>query len=92
MDLFKKHGRRIRASRTWSLIERRGIIPAVEHVVTQTRETAGYRALLAEGMQNMAFEAVVLRHQELFSKEAVEVSGNRLEAWQQELPTREDRA
>lgn len=39
-------GRTFRASRTWPMIERRGIIPAVEFVVTRRNETTGYRILI----------------------------------------------
>ena len=65
--LLKKHGKRVQAAYTWRMVERRGIIPAVEHVVTRRTETTGYRALIAEGMQDMAFASVVVRHPEVFS-------------------------
>lgn len=80
--LFKKHGRAIKASYTWRMIRERGIIPAVEHVVVQGKETIGYVALVEAGMQKMAFEAVVLRHPAVFSELAVAKSRERLEAWQ----------
>jgi hypothetical protein len=80
--LFKKHGRAIKASYTWRMIRERGIIPAVEHVVVQGKETIGYVALVEAGMQEMAFEAVVLRHPAAFSELAVTKSRERLEAWQ----------
>jgi hypothetical protein len=63
------------------MMERRGIIPAVEFVVTRKDETTGYRALLEMGMEKMASDAVVLRHPEVFSAEAVEVSRARLQQW-----------
>ncbi|MBI1875215.1 MAG: hypothetical protein HYS05_15190 [Acidobacteria bacterium] len=78
--LSTRHGRKTRASRTWQMIERRGIIPVVEHVVTRTAESTGYTALVQMGMQDMAFEAVVLRHPDVFSAEAVPRSKERLEA------------
>jgi hypothetical protein len=77
--LLAKHGKRIRASRTWKMINERGIIPAVEHLVTRTSETMGYKAVIEMGMPEMAFEAVVLRHPHLFSTEAVRRSKERLE-------------
>lgn len=79
--LFKKHGRRQRASYTWRMVDERGIIPAVEHTVTRPKVTTGYQALVAEGMQKMAFEAVVLRHQNLFSADAVRMSRERMTQW-----------
>jgi hypothetical protein len=79
--LFKKHGKHQQASYTWRMVERVGIIAAVESAVSRRTETAGYRALIAEGMQDMAFESVVLRHPDAFSAEAVEKSKKRLEEW-----------
>lgn len=77
--LFSKHGKSIRASRTWRMIERRGIIPAVEQVVTRNAESTGYTALVAMGLQDKAFEAVVLRYPDLFSAAAVQRSRERLQ-------------
>jgi hypothetical protein len=76
--LSQSAGKKIRASRTWQMIKRRGLIPAVEHVVSRSQETKGYIALVEMGMEDMAFEAVVLRHPEVFSSEAVERSRARL--------------
>lgn len=80
--LYEKHGKRIRASRTWRMIKERGIIPTVEHLVTRPDETMGYKAVIDMGMPEMAFEAVVLRHPQLFSEKAVRRSQERLEALQ----------
>src|SRR3954465_11925805 len=82
--LYKKHGKRQRASYTWRDVDSMGIIGAVEKTVTKKKETAGYRALMAEGMLDMAFEAVVLRHQELFTAEAVQMSQLRMAQWRRE--------
>jgi len=76
--LFLKHGRKTSASRTWQMVKTRGIIGAVESAVK--RETIGFKALVNMGMADFLFEAVVIRHPELFSKEAVEISKQRLEA------------
>lgn len=77
--LSTKRDRKTRASRTWQMIDRRGIIPAVEHVVTRSAESTGYTALVQMEMQEMAFEAVVLRHPDMFSAEAVRRSKARLQ-------------
>lgn len=72
-------GRKFQASRTWQMIDRHGIVKAVERTVCRAKETAGYEALAAAGMARFAFEAVVLRHPEVFSAEAVERSTKRLQ-------------
>jgi hypothetical protein len=76
--LLAKHGKATRASRTWQMIKQRGILPAVEHIVTRNEESLGYAALEQMGMRDMAFEAVVLRHPHEFSSEAVRKSRERL--------------
>lgn len=78
--LSGKAGKEVRASRTWQMIKRHGIIEAVERAVNRDHDTVGYRALVEMGMKEFAFEAVVLRHPELFSKEAVARSDSRLKA------------
>jgi hypothetical protein len=68
------------------MIERHGIIGAVERAVDRTDETTGYTALVEMGVQDFAFEAVVLRHPELFSEKAVKRSSERLNEWQEGPP------
>src|SRR5688572_15936186 len=65
--LSTQKGRNTRAGRTWPMIREHGIIPTVERIVTRRTETEGYRVLVEMGMEDMAFEAVVLRHPDTFS-------------------------
>ena len=76
--LFLKHGRRVKASRTWQMINRRGIIAAIEQAVDRSDGTAGFSALKEVGLENFAFEAVILRHSSLFSESAVDRSRDRM--------------
>ncbi len=80
--LAAKRGKNVRASRTWQMIKRHGIIVAVERAVNRPQTTVGYDALVSMGMQDMAFESVVCRHPEFFSAEAVERSRVRLREWE----------
>lgn len=77
--LFLKHGRVVRASRTWQMIRKRGVIQAVENVVTRSEESTGYEALVAMGLKDKSFEAVVLRYPDLFSEKAKQRSKERLQ-------------
>ncbi len=77
--LTAKNGRNTRASRTWQMIDRHGIIPAVERAVNRPYETAGYAALHDMGLEEYAFEAVIVRYPSLFSDEAVQRSKERIE-------------
>ncbi len=76
--LSEKNGRNTRATRTWQMIQRRGIIDAVERAVNRESETVGYLALLEMGLEDYAFEAVILRHPEVFSPAAVAHSQARI--------------
>ena len=81
--LWKKNGRKTRASRTWKMVEEHGIIEAVERAVNRKNPTQGYNALAEIGLQGCTFEAVILRHKHLFSKETVQISEERLSQWSQ---------
>ena len=80
--LAQKNGTRTRASRTWQMIDRHGIIEAVERAVNRSIETQGYRALVAIGLEQYAFEAVISRYPHLFSMEAVRISKERMSEWE----------
>jgi hypothetical protein len=82
--LAQKHGKNVRASRTWQMIDRHGILGAVERAVDRPDDPTGYRALVEMGMQDLAFEEVVLRHRDAFSAEAVSRSLERLERWKKQ--------
>lgn len=79
--LYNRHGRNIRASRTWQMIKHHGIIAAVEQVVKRKADSVGYKSLVEMGMQDLAFEVVVLRHPEVFSQEAIAQASERLKDW-----------
>ena len=85
--LTKKNGRTTRASRTWQMINRHGIIEAVERAVKRDVPTQGYKLLVEMGLEDYAFEAVILRHPEVFSEDAAEVSRQRLKAWSGDAET-----
>ena len=64
------------------MITRHGILGAVERAVNHVARTAGYHfALLDMGLQDYAFEAVLVRHPELFSPDTVQRSRKRVEKW-----------
>jgi hypothetical protein len=79
--LCRQRGKIVRASRTWQMIERHGIIPAVERAVNRKEVTSGYKALVEMGMPDFAFEAVVCRHPTLFSAESLKRSQERMKEW-----------
>lgn len=79
--LSANNGKKTRASRTWPMIQKYGIINTVERAVNRKAETKGYTALLDMGLEAYAFEAIILRYPELFSENAVEISQQRMKEW-----------
>ncbi len=63
------------------MVTRHGILGAAERAVDRSVETSGYRALAEMGLQQYAFEAVILRYPELFSEAAVVRSRGRMKEW-----------
>jgi hypothetical protein len=80
--LSTKNGKKTRAGRTWQMITRHGIIGAVERAVNRPTETQGYTSLVGMGLEDYAFENVILRYPDLFSEQAVSISRERMEQWQ----------
>jgi hypothetical protein len=62
------------------MVTKLGIIVTMESIVKKPTESAGYEALVKMGMQDMSFEAVVLRHPDVFSAEAVAQSKQSLDS------------
>ena len=76
--ISEQRRRTTRASRTWQMIKRHGIIGTAERAVNRPIVTSGYRALVEMGLEEYAFEAVILRYPQYFSAEAIERSRQRL--------------
>jgi hypothetical protein len=69
--LSAKNKKNTRASRTWQMIERNGIIGAAEKAVNRKIEPAGYKVLVNMGLQDLTFEAVIIRFPDEFNDEVV---------------------
>ncbi len=69
--LSMKNKRKTRASRTWQMIKSHGIIGAAERAVDRVIEPAGYKVLIEMGMQDLTFEAVIVRYPDAFNQEVV---------------------
>jgi hypothetical protein len=79
----KIKGHKSRASRTWPMIKKYGIIGTVEKLVTKPQVTMGFNTLIEMGLLDYAFEAVVLRYPQLFSEKAIANSAKRMKEWQE---------
>jgi len=79
--LSKQKGKRATATQTWQMIKRRGIFEGVERALNKDSVTQGYNSLVEMGLEDFAFEAVILRHPDEFSEAAIDKSKQRLEEW-----------
>jgi hypothetical protein len=77
--LSKKNKRRTRASRTWPMVKRYGIVGAAEKAVNRNTDAMGYRLLIEMGLQDLTFEAVIVRFPEAFNRQVVKLARTRLE-------------
>jgi hypothetical protein len=71
-------GKKRRATTTWQAVKRYGIIEAIQKAVNRRTATESCTALRELGLQDLAFEAFVLRHEDSFNAAAVKVSKERL--------------
>ena len=77
--LSEKNKRRTRASRTWQMVNRYGIVGAAERAVNRKIEAMGYKVLVEMGMQDLTFEAVITQFPESFNQNIVNICKERLE-------------
>ena len=61
--LSRRNGKRTRATATWQAIKRYGIIEAVQRALSRPPDEPGAITLRDLGLQDLAFEALVMRHE-----------------------------
>lgn len=79
--LAAKHGKRAKASPTWTTIRKVGALRALDKVVSQADDAGREAALREAGLEKFAYEHVISRHTAEFSFEAVENSRRRIAQW-----------
>jgi hypothetical protein len=76
--LSHRNGKRMRSSKTWQDIKSRGIVAAITKIVSRASQTDTRSELRAIGLEDLSFEAFVLRHEDAFGPEAVQLAKDRL--------------
>ncbi|MBV1876578.1 MAG: hypothetical protein KUG79_02935 [Pseudomonadales bacterium] len=79
--LTLKNKKKTRAARIWPMIKRHGVIPAIEKTVNREADPEDYSLLVEIGLKDYAFEAMVIRHAQLFDAECVDISKQRIAEW-----------
>lgn len=72
-------GRTFRAHRTRQMLDRHGALAAAERMVLSRQPSTGYEVLEDAGLQELSFEAIVIRFPDEFSADAVAAAHARLE-------------
>jgi hypothetical protein len=75
----RNKGRNVRAIYTWRMFDKHGIIKAVERLMRTKKRQSGLSGLTEMGLQDLTFEAVVMRHPESFAKDVVQRAKERLQ-------------
>ena len=78
--LTRRNGKKTRATGTWQAVKRYGIIEAVQRAVSRPPEGASTITLRDLGLEDLGFEALVVRHEASFSDAAIKLSRVRLAA------------
>lgn len=79
--LTRRKGKKTRATATWQAVKRYGIIEAVQRALKNPPpDEPGAVTLRDIGLEDLTFEALVIRHEASFSAAAIEVSKARLAA------------
>ena len=78
--LSMKNRRKTRASRTWQMVERHGLIHAAERAVDRKIEPTGYTLLAEMDMHDLTFEAIIVRYPDAFNQDVVYRAKERLKA------------
>jgi hypothetical protein len=73
-----RNSRRIAATTIWQNVRKLGPFTAIDKAVSRPENESTYPALVEIGLEQFAFEAVVVGHPEEFSFEAVEQSKSRV--------------
>ena len=78
MHLTRKNGRKTRAGKTWANVKRHGIIQAIQTAVSDTPDPAVLAGLREFGLEDLTFDALVVRHEAAFDAATVQISKARL--------------
>lgn len=73
--------KRTRATGAWRIIKSRGIIEAIRSLANRQAGEIDYANLRETGMQDLAFESIVVKHAAAFDAETVRRCEDRLAAW-----------
>jgi len=71
------------------IIRRRGLVPAVDQLVSKRELSAGLAGLDDAGLLDYAWEQVVLRHPEIFSEATADAARAQLEAYELQKASQE---
>ena len=69
--LTHQRGKKTRATRAWAIIRHHGVVEAINRTIDRPTEAADYETLREMGIAEWSFEALILRHPEAFTPEAV---------------------
>ena len=78
MHLTRKNGRKTRAAKTWAIARNHGIIQAIQKAVESTPDPGVLAGLRELGLEDLSFDALVVRNATAFDASTVRLSKARL--------------
>ena len=79
--LRKNKGKKVRATGIWNMVKRHGIVETIQRSVNGPPDLARFETLKAIGLDDLAFESVVVNHKNRFAPDTVERASTRLAEW-----------
>jgi hypothetical protein len=78
LHLTRKNGRKTRAAKTWAIAKSQGIIQAIQKAVESPPDPAVLAGLRELGLEDLTFDALVVRNAAAFDASTVQLSKSRL--------------
>ena len=79
--LNSMRARKSSASGPWRLVKQRGVIKAVKALLERDADETHYKTLQETGMEDLALEAIVIKHADAFEPATVKLCADRLSDW-----------
>lgn len=81
--MTERRGKKFRAQRTRQMIARHGMTEAIKRAVNRDDDPTGYTSLAGMKMPDLSFEAIVIRHPDVFGDEVVQKCRERIARYEQ---------
>lgn len=79
--LRKNAGKKVRATGIWNMVKRHGVVETIQRSINGPPNADHFETLKAIGLDDLAFESIVIKHKNRFAPTTVERASTRLAEW-----------